>query len=446
MSEKIKIVVIGAGSANFSLVTLADILRSTELQNASLFMVDINEESLSVIFQLALLLKKYYNSQIDLYKTTNRKEVLENADFVILVIAENMESTWETDFKIAKSYDIWHYAENGGPGAFGHTARNITLCVPIFQDIHDLAPKSWLINFTNPLPRIHYAAETFFNLNCISFCHQYWHGHYIIGKILANDLGINYDDSYQKIRDKALKEYEITAAGLNHFTWAVNFQRRINSENMYPLLLEKIDKVPTNFERLTRDVFKTFGLFPLPGETHLSEYLPFTSKKDQWDHYNLYSYNFEEGMKNRKKDWGKIRAVISGKISPNIFQPEQSERIANIVIALISDEKIKEPAINIRNNGTIRNLPDDAIVEVPCKISKKGVFRENIANFPEAISALCSREISIAKIMTEASIKGDKELAVRAFSIDPMVKDLTLAEKLVEAYITSFSTELPQFR
>jgi alpha-galactosidase len=442
----LKIVAIGAGSSNFSLVTLADILRAPELQESSLYLVDINEEALFLVFKLAKILKKHYNSKIDLYKSTDRKKILENADFVILIVAENMESTWESDFNIAKRHGIWHYAENGGPGAFGHTVRNITLCMPIFQDIKDLAPNSWLINFTNPLPRIHYAAEGFFNLKCISFCHQYWHGYYIIGRILSEDLKIDPSESYQKLRNKALRNYKIKAAGINHFTWAIEIKRKSDNQNLYPLLRRKVDTVPRDFEYLTRHVYKTYNIFPMPGETHLSEYLPYTTRKDQWDKYNLYPYNFVEGKKNRTNDWIKIKSIISGKIAPSIFQPNQSERLANILIGLIDDLPSYEPALNIKNNGAIVNLPSDAIVEVPANISKNKVDRQVIGKLPEAISALCSREISIAKMITEASIKGNKDLVLQAFALDPMINDLSLAEKLVDDYLSSFSNQVPQFK
>ena len=49
---------------------------------------------------------------------------------------------------ILQNYGIWHYAENGGPGAFGHTARNLAVIMPILYDIHDFASDAWLIDFT----------------------------------------------------------------------------------------------------------------------------------------------------------------------------------------------------------------------------------------------------------------------------------------------------------
>ncbi|MHA2279224.1 MAG: hypothetical protein ACXAC2_25875, partial [Candidatus Kariarchaeaceae archaeon] len=63
-----------------------------------------------------------------------------------------------------------------------------------------------------------------------------------------------------------------------------------------------------------------------------------------------------EGKKNRTNDWIKIKSIISGKIATSIFQPNQSERLANILIGLIDDLPSYEPALNIKNNGAIVNL------------------------------------------------------------------------------------------
>ncbi|MHA2363735.1 MAG: family 4 glycosyl hydrolase [Candidatus Hodarchaeales archaeon] len=447
MTNDPKIVVIGAGSSNFSLVTLNDLLQQSDLQQATLCLVDINEEALSTVYTLALKLKEYHHSSIEIISTTDRKKILDNADFVILSIAERREETWKRDFEIAKKFDIWHYAENGGPGAFGHTVRNIALCMPIFYDIHDFAPNSWLINFTNPLPRIHYAAKDYTNLSCISFCHQFWHGHFILGKILAHDLGIqtNSTASYLDYRMAALQEYEVTAAGLNHFTWMLKIHRKETGDDLYPLLWREIDKVPSDFEALTIHVFRTFGLFPVPGETHLSEYLPYTAKKENWDKYHLYPYNFKEGKENRIRDWNKIKNMINGKLSFDNLKPNPSERIVNIISEIFSDSNAFESAINIENNGAISNLPNDAVVEVPCIVNRSGAMGQKVGALPEAIAGLCAREISIAKLITKSAVQGDRNLAIQAFALDPMINDILLAEKLVDEYLEAFRPALSYF-
>ena len=61
----------------------------------------------------------------------------------------------------------------------------------------------------------------------------------------------------------------------------------------------------------------------------------------------------------------------------------------------------------------------------------------------DAIAALCLREISIAKLITKASMTGNKQAALQAFSL--MLDDLDLAEKLLEDYLQEHKKYLPQF-
>ncbi|UCG01508.1 MAG: hypothetical protein JSW11_18065 [Candidatus Heimdallarchaeota archaeon] len=447
MTNEPKIVVIGAGSTNFCFVTLNDILSDPKLQNASLYMVDINEETLNLVASLAKVIKEQYKSKIELFAETDRRKVLENSDFVILSIGVEREQTWQMDFKIAKKFGIWHYAENGGPGSFGHTARNLAVIMPILNDIHDFSPDSWLLNFTNPLSRIHYAAKDYANINCISFCHQYWNGFYILGRILANDLGIKKDQNlgYHEYRNLALSEYNILAAGLNHFTWMLEVRRRSNGENLYPLIHLNIDNVPPSYEALTRHIFRIFKLLPVPGETHLSEYLPYTAQKEHWDKYNLYHFDFNENLRNKAKNWQTIKNIINGKIGVDVLQLDPAERIAHLITEIYTDSSFYEPALNIENNGAIRNLPMDSVVEVPCVVNKRGGLGVSVGRLPESIAALCHREISISKLITKASVNGDIEAGIQAFALFPMINDLNLAETLFYEYLEKFKKSLPQF-
>ncbi|MHA2203366.1 MAG: family 4 glycosyl hydrolase, partial [Candidatus Hodarchaeales archaeon] len=265
------IVIIGSGSASVGLENLGGIMQHEALKGSTLALVDINEGNLELVTALARRMNEEWNSNMHVLSTTDRKKVLADADFVILSVAVDREETWMKDHEIGLKHGIWHYAENGGPGSFGHTARGLAFIMPILYDIHDLAPDSWLINFTNPVPRIQYAAN-YANLKCVSYCHQLWHGYSIVGRILAEDLGITEhldwvyewtDENSEKqgfFTVKAVLEYNLLAAGLNHFTWCLDIRRQDTGEDLYPLVRKEVLKLPSTFEPLTQDVFRTFGL------------------------------------------------------------------------------------------------------------------------------------------------------------------------------------------
>ena len=454
MADGPKIVIIGAGSASFGLENLGGIMQHKALKGSSLCLVDINEDNLQLVTALANRMNDEWNSNMLITSTTDRKKVLSDADFVILSVAVEREETWIKDYEIGIKHGIWHYAENGGPGSFGHTARGLAFIMPIFYDIHDLAPDSWLINFTNPVPRIQYAANHA-NLKCVSYCHQIWHGYSIIGRILAEDLGITEhldwvfewtDESNEKqgfFTVKAVLEYNILAAGLNHFTWMTDIRRQDTGEDIYPLVLKNALKLPPNFEPLTQDVFKTFGLLPIPGDCHLCEYLPFTYTKDNWTRYNIALYDFKRGARKRDQMWQEINDMVKGKRSLAYLIQNPFDRGEEIIAGILTNANSYEPALNITNNGAISNLPDDAVVEVPTILNRTHVSGLRMGPLPEGIAALCQREISVAKLITKASIDGDRDAALQAFVL--MVDDFKLAETLLEEYLQTHKKYLPQF-
>lgn len=455
MGRNANIVIIGAGSASFGLENLSGIIVHDDLQDATLNLVDINETNLKAIKALGEKMKKEWESNIEIISSLERKKVLPDADFVILSVAVDREETWLKDYQIAKKYEYYHYAENGLMGSFCHTARGLAFIMPILQDIHDLAPNSWLINFTNPVPRIGYAAEHV-GVKSIGLCHQIWHGYGILGRYLAKDLGITSEhllnleckwtdenqEDFGEFVLEAAGEYDIKAAGLNHFTWMLDVRRLDSNEDMYPLIRAEAKNVYPRFEPLTQHMFNTFGLLPVPGDCHLAEYLPYTFTKENWEKYQIQLYDFDRAEQQRKEMWTRITDILSGKRELDII-PNPHERGDAIIAEIMTNTNEYEPAVNIVNRGAITNLPEDAIVEVPAFVNTHGASGMKMGRLPEGIAALCQREISIAKLITQSSIIGDEELALQAFAL--MLPDLSVAEKMLEDYLQEHRKYLPQF-
>jgi alpha-galactosidase len=457
MGNDLNIVIIGAGSASFGLDTLSGLMTQKNLRESTLSLVDVNKENLDQISGLAKLANKKWNSNMEIITTTDRKQVLNNANFVILSVAVDREKTWIQDYELGLKYGIHHYAENGGPGSFSHTVRGLSFIKPILEDIHDLCPDAWLINYTNPLPRIGYAAQTF-GVKCVGLCHQIWHAYGIVGRYMAKELNItdprllNFkfewtDENfrlYNQFVDQAYAKYDIKAAGLNHFIWLMDIRKRGNWEDLYPQIRNKMGTINTDFEPLTQHMFRIFGLLPGPGDTHLTEYVPYTVTKENWKKYSIALYDFDWARRKRDEMWTRIRNINSGVRSFDLSQ-NHKERADWIIAEIYGNSNTYEHSLNIINNGTITNLPDDAIVEVPAIVNSYGICGMKIGRLPEAIAALCQREISVAKLMTKAGLDGDRNAAIQAFALDPMVNDLEKAEKMVDDYIFVHKEYLPQF-
>lgn len=457
--KKAKIVVIGAGSASFGLKNLGAILRTSELNECELCLVDVNEEGLILTTKLAEKINKEWNSKCIIRSSTNRCELLPDADFVILSVAIDREKCWAIDQSIAKKYGIMHYAENAGPGGMMHTARNIALIMPILRDIERLCPNAWVLNFTNPVPRICIAAARYTNVKMIGICHQMEFGYTIVGNVLAKDLGVDVKndylfrwndasfETYGKLVMQTQEKVDILAAGINHFTWMLSIKDKESGRDLYPLLRERYLSSFENFEPLTREMFDIFKVCPVPGDCHMVEYLPYTHNmsRNTWDKYDIQMYPFTDAAKDRNKMWQDIEAMVEGKQTLASLWNVHTERAELIIAGILNNKDSYEPAVNISNCGFIENLPYNAIVEVPAKVNAQGVHGEKVGKLPEPIAELCRRQITIAEMVVEASVKGDRDIALQALTLDPIIDDLGVARSLLEDYLKEEREYLPQF-
>ncbi|MEJ2210501.1 MAG: hypothetical protein P8129_15890, partial [Anaerolineae bacterium] len=171
---KPQVVIVGAGSAIFGLGTLATLVRSERLHGGTLGLVDLNAEGLELIDRLARRLNREWDAGLTIESSTRREEVLPGSDFVIVSIEVGpREGMWRRDWEIPLEFGVRQpYGENGGPGGFAHTLRQVPEMLAIARDMERLCPDAWLINFTNPVPRLCLAVSRYSQIKTVGLCHQ----------------------------------------------------------------------------------------------------------------------------------------------------------------------------------------------------------------------------------------------------------------------------------
>ncbi len=466
-----KIVAIGAGSAQFGLGNLANIMKCEKLKGSTLALVDINTEGLKLITQLAERMNKEWGSGIKIESSTNRREVLDGAEFVIVSVAVDREKTWRLDWEIPLKYGVRQpLGENGGPGAFSQTARNTPIFMDIARDMEKLCPEAWLLNYSNPVPRLCLALSRYTKVKAIGVCHQIMAGYMIVGGVLAEDLGIPIPEKIKKFLEEpkmtsapapdvmvALRSLmkqvvpmiDIKAAGLNHFTWILDIRNAQTGEDLYPLFAKRImsDEMK-NIMPLSREMFNAFGIFPAPGDGHMAEYLPWChdQRTKPWEKYRLELYDWDGAEKERDKTWERIAGMVSGKVPIDGLKEVRSERAVEIILGIAENLNSYELALNIPNKGHITNLPESAIVEVPTLLSGKGPIGLAMGDLPEPVAYLCRNQITIAELEVEAAVKGCKKTALQAILLDPMINDIDTAKNILDDYLRIHAKYLPQFK
>ncbi len=457
-----KIVIIGAGSASFGPSTLATLLRSKQLKGAHLGLVDINETALRNVAKLAEHLNQEWSAGMHIVSSSDRLKMLDNADFVIVSIeVPPREQHWRLDWEIPLRHGLRQpYAENGGPGGFMHACRQIPPFLDLVQDIELQCPNAWLINFSNPLPRITRAVTKFSKVKIIGKCHQIHVGYAIAAALLAEhfsfdiaqDIDFHSDprntDEVQRAAVLGRSHFEITAAGLNHFTWIMDIRDKITGEDLYPLLRSAAERAPTFFEPLSMELFRLFDYCPVPGDGHLSEYLPWAHDKYTrlWKYYNIRLYDWEGSEELRRQHHQRLgRMAWSNELLDSLANIK-SEGAVEIIEAITLNTELQDDAVNIPNGTAIPNLPAESIVEVPALISAMGVEARQIGPLPEPIAELCRREAALVELVVDAAVSGNREMAMKALLMDPMIGDIRQAKAILDDYIVTFSDYLPQFK
>ena len=431
-----KIVLIGAGSAQFGYDTLGDIFQSEKLKNSTIVLHDINPDTLAVVEKTGKDFIAEHNLPFTITATTDRKTALQGADFCIISIeVGDRFKLWDQDWRVPLQYGIKQvFGENGGPGGLFHSLRIIPPILEICEDVMSICPNAYVFNYSNPMSRICTTVHRKFpELKFIGMCHEI--------SSLTQHLPI--------ILDKPIEDIFFRAGGLNHFSILLEVSDKSSGEDMYPVVREKaagyFESLPDLGEVMRqledaeagstpgsepalrsgaqkwaeRGVFKVslekFGYLPITTDSHLGEYLQWA--QDASDHRGILDFQ------NFYKQW-------IADMTPQI-ERKLSERVVPIMEGILFDLGYEEAAVNVPNNGLISQLPGFIAVEVPGIIDKNGVTGIELKNYPKAFGGLLQNQVAVHDMCAEAVLTGSRELVLQALLVDPVVDKVDAADKML---------------
>lgn len=437
---KNRIVLIGAGSAQFGYGTVGDILQSKVLEGSHIVLLDINAEAVSAVGKAAQDFIDAQSLPFTVSATTDREAALQGANFVVNSIeVGNRFDLWEQDWRVPQQFGIRQvYGENGGPGGLFHSLRIIPPILEICADVMRICPEAYFFNYSNPMSRICTTLHRAFpDLKLIGMCHEIgW-----LRALLPRILGVPYED------------LDVRAAGLNHFSVVLEAKYKKDGRDAYPDILQNaqmfysvmptqtdLDKFyeehgrwPESLEEAAslppgywsdRGLFKamldTYKLYPITTDSHFGEYI-------QWahevvDHKGILDFyrGYRTGMMKEK---------------PQI-KLELSEQVIPIIEGILTDSGYVEEAVNIPNNGLIANLPDWIVVEVPAVIDKGGVHGTPQGMLPHGFAGLLLNQVAVHDLTAEAVLQKSRQLALQALLADPIVQQYRRVEEMLDTMIS----------
>ncbi|MGD1821754.1 MAG: alpha-glucosidase [Pleomorphochaeta sp.] len=439
-----KIVLIGAGSAQFGYGMLGDIFNSSVIKGCEVTLLDINQKALDEVLLTAKTFIKEHSLTNKVSATTNRREALKGADYVISSIeVGDRFKLWDEDWKVPQQYGINQvYGENGGPGGVFHALRIVPVVLEIMKDVMDICPNAYVFNFSNPMTAICTTVKRVYpEAKFIGMCHEIgW-----LNKWLPPML------------DKDIDDLHFRAAGLNHFSCMIDLKDRKSGKDLYPEVLEKANsfflkepgysdvfdaylatgemqseeqfsksrsekesKYTWADRRIARIMLNNYNLLPITVDSHFGEYLGWAW--DVVDHEGILDF------------YDYYKTSLSKKIH-NEIKTETIERVVPIIEGIESDLGYEEAAVNIINNGLIEDLPSWIVLEVPAIINKNGVNGIKFDNIPKGYLALLRTYAGVYDLTAEAIIKKDKNLVVQALLANPVVTKASKVEEIVNRMI-----------
>lgn len=406
-----RIVFLGAGSASFGFSMFRDLFTSRELEGSTLSLVDLNQESLERMYNLALKMNTDSGAGMRIEKTTDRREALPGAGFVINSVAIDRNRLWKLDFEIPRKYGIRQtLGENGGPGGLFFTLRTIPLVMDIARDMQELCPDALFINFSNPESRIILALGRYTNLQAVGLCHGVFMG--------RNDIAT--------ICGLPPEQLDVWAAGLNHFQWFLSVKDKSTGTDIYPLLREGSRTYDPSFSPLSRRLFHSFGLYPSCSDDHLGEYLAYGWEAGEE------GYNFAWDEEHRRAMVELTDSIIDGNVPAEDWATPSGEKGVEVITSILHNQHKWIEAGVVCNRGAITNLPADCAVEVPITVDARGVHPVVIGDLPDGIARLLAMQVSVQQLSVEAAVQASKELALQALLIDPVINSTDAAIRILD--------------
>jgi len=434
-----RIVLIGAGSAQFGYGTIGDILQSKVLEGSTIVLHDINPNTLAVVEQNARAFIEERGLPFTITATTQRSEAFQGADFIVNSIeVGDRFALWEQDWRIPQQYGVRQvYGENGGPGGLFHSLRIIPPILEICADIMKYCPRATVFNFSNPMSRIcTTVTRAFPDLKFIGLCHEIAS----LRNFLPRILGVPYE------------ALEVRAAGLNHFSVVLSARYKDSGQDAYPDIRAKapaffgnmpsLDAVHKYFKetgkwpdetddfagiateawperRVFQVILEKFGLMPITSDSHFGEYI-------QW----AYDITDHRGILDFYRFYKEYLAHVEPKIELQL-----SERVVPIIEGILTDSGYVEEAVNIPNRGLIANLPDWIVVEVPATVDKNGVHGIPMGSLPHGFAGLLMNQVAVHDLTAEAVLQKSKALALQALLVDPVVGQYHGIEEMLDTMI-----------
>jgi alpha-galactosidase len=442
----VRVVFIGAGSVVFTRNLTRDILTFPELQDSEIVLMDIDANRLSRSEKLVSRMAETAGSSVRVVATTDRRQALKGADYVVVTIQVGGNDEWEADIGIPERHGVSQcVGDTVGPGGIFRGLRHLAVFDGLIEDMADLCPRALVLQYSNPMAILTWRTALS-GMRTVGLCHSVQQ----TARLLAGYCEV------------PAEELTYWVAGINHQAWFLTLAH--HGTDLYPRLRSHLDNPETlALEPVRFELMRRFGYFVTESSGHASEYLPYFRKrpdllaslveafKSAGSHYSAwFGYGQTGGY------------VTSMRLAESAYEQEVAQQVAGTepIVFRRSDEygariiHAAETGTPLRINGNvpndelITNLPAGACVEVPCLVDRGGVHPCAVGALPPQLASLNRSSIAVQELVVKGHLERDREAIYQAMALDPLtaaVCSLDEIWKLTDDMFAANKSWLTQF-
>jgi 6-phospho-beta-glucosidase len=433
----VKLAVVGGGSTYTPELIEGVARRSDRLAVDELVLLDIDAERLEIVGGLAGRMLARLGWPGRLVLTGSQDEAIDGADFVLIQLRVGGQAARLVDETLPPRYGTLGQ-ETTGAGGFAKALRTVPVVLAIAEEVgRRAATGAWIVDFTNPVGIVTQALLD--------------DGHRAIG--LCN-VAIGFQREFARRYGVEPERVELEHVGLNHLSW----ERAVRVDGV-----DRLAEILAGTDGSGGGATEIAGWVGSPAEIiRATRSIP--------SYYLKYYYRFDEVLRDQV-DGAHTRAAevmdIEGELLDMYRNPHLDEKpkllerrggafyseAAAQLIASLHDDRGDVQVVDIRNGPlpgasgprALPDLPADAVVEVPARITRSGAVPLEQAALAPEMRGLVQAVKAYEELTIEAARTGSREVALRALLANPLVARWSIASALLEPLLEANRRYLPGF-
>jgi 6-phospho-beta-glucosidase len=431
MGERLKVVVIGGGSSYTPELIEGFIINYSTLPVTEIVLVDIPEglRKLTIVGQLAQRMIEKSGLPIEVTLTLDRRQALVGSQFVTTQMRVGLLEARGWDESIPLKYGMIGQ-ETTGPGGMMKALRTIPVLLDICKDMEELCPNAWLLNFTNPAGMVTEAIHKHSSIKSIGLCnspiaaYKWLSSLYTVpvDRIHCEFVGLNHlhwisaimVDGKSKLTELLDDRQGYSAKNVPQSQWNASLIRSLQAIPSYYL----------KYFYLHREILAEQQAALLKGETRAE-----TVKRLEDELFEIYK---DKNLTHKPKQLEQRGGA---------YYSEAAVRLMNSIYNDSGDIQ----TLNVANQGMLDFLPNDACIEINCRVTRQGPVPQPLTVIPSSIKGLILAVKTYEQLAIEAAVTGDREIALLALAHHPLVPSVNDAEQMLDEMLLKNKAYLPRF-